>query len=104
MPKSGPALRELLEEYRDVPVCGRCLVVLDATGEIRALYHDGRSETFSQPTNMLALKAWVVVKILERGWRFEIGSTVERFLSAWRCAGSVFKPSVFTGLESTGGV
>lgn len=79
MPKTSPPLRELLAEYGDVPVCGRCLVVVNVTDEIRAKSR-AYAEVFSQPTNMLALKAWVIVKILERGWWFEIGDTSERFM------------------------
>lgn len=86
MPKSRKSLIAFLREY-DEPVCGRCLVVLNDVSAVRAKRDtgDGALETFPHPTDMLALKAWVIEKILDDHWIFEIDRTNQRFvpISTW---------------------
>lgn len=80
-----PNSHAFLAEYGDVPVCGRCLVVINATVPIRAKHPRGEYEAFQYPTEMTTLKAWVIGKILDRGWWFEIGTVTDCFIpiSTW---------------------
>lgn len=72
-------LRASLRDFGDIEVCSRCLVILNATCQVIAKHPSGRLEICDFPTDMLRLKAWVIARILEPGWWFEIGSTTDRF-------------------------
>jgi hypothetical protein len=71
----------LLKDGDAIPICGRCLIVVNATISVRAKHPSGRLEICETPTEPVALKVWVIGKCLDDpGWWFEIGSTGDRFI------------------------
>lgn len=61
-------------------MCGRCLVVLNTTSPVRARTPGGELASFEHPTDVPALKAWVIEKILDGQWSFEIGPLAHCFV------------------------
>lgn len=85
MPSSPDTTHAFLAEYGDVPVCGRCLVVIDSRMRILAKHPKHGLHVFERVTDMAALKAWVIEKILNGLWRFEVNDSNGRFvpISTW---------------------
>lgn len=78
---SARNLSAILQDFGDMPICGRCLVVLDARMSVRAKHPNGASDAIQDITNPLYLKGWVISHLLESPeYRFEIGPTTDRFI------------------------
>lgn len=66
-------------------ICGRCLVNVNATITIQAIFPDGHKEFCEHPTDPVALKKWVEDRWFGDNCRFEVGQTTARFraVSTW---------------------
>jgi|SRR5579859_3812903 len=74
-------LPAILRDFPNTPICGRCLIVVDARITVRAKHPNGEMETIRDATWPIELKAWVLTKYLDdHRWSFEIGATTHRFI------------------------
>lgn len=74
------------EHYALDEICGRCLVNINATVTIRAIFPDGKREFCDCATNPVALKKWVEDRRFGDNYcRFEVDATTDRFrpVSTW---------------------
>lgn len=69
----------------ELDLCGRCLVIPNATSYVRAVFPNGAKVIFREHTDPVALKKWVEARAYGDGCTFECDATTARFLpiSTW---------------------